>query len=374
MSSDPRWVLLSFFVVFLNGLFEVTCDLACPTKFGYFPDPADCAGYYICTFGSYKTRKCGNGLQYKTTTQTCDVAKPDNCEQDGTSANRPKYTGPTMQPAGQAAVAAPAAATNPPDDTAAVAATPAPFPFETVQSTQKASYFSSPDSYATQQQQSDQYAPAPQAPATTTRSSLLKKYVNGRPTFAPRNNPTTKKNYDFWKDTPTTTTAPPSLRKPAQSNKPFRDSDYVSSVMKVRGTTPSSRLKAQQKQTATTSDSQDYQPPIPDVFRPGPPKGGQGQSGPQQGSFGTRQELQQQRGAADTPNFQFPQQSNGLGAVNDDTAVNGDQSLSWNQKGEDTWPDQGYQNAAASQAVPVDGQQQVGGKDSGDSNGRSGSG
>jgi hypothetical protein len=220
------------------------------------------------------------------------------------------------------AAAAPAAATGATDEQATPAppATAAPFPFESAQSSP--GFFPGPDSAANQQSNADGYG-------TTRRSSLLDQYLNKATSRAPA----TKRNYDFWKE-PASTAAPLSLRKPAQNNKPFRDAAYTAGRY-----TPLPATRSRQK-SATSDSPEDLRlpasqnSPVPDVFRPS------SSTGPQKGSFGTRPDLQQ-----NFPKFQFPQQSQGVPADQDQN-----QPLSWNDNG-NGWPaptqDLAYSNAAS---------------------------
>ncbi|XP_055335510.1 uncharacterized protein LOC129586352 [Paramacrobiotus metropolitanus] len=158
---------LSFPVLVIN----VTADGTCPAKFGYFPDPADCQGYFICTFGNAKPRRCGTGLHYKTTTQTCDKPSGD-CTQDGDQATRPKYTGPMMKTG------------NAPPQTAAALATSAPT--EAAPSDQQA-----PTQLATQTSVDQQYSPNANNPDDQQGQSA----VNNPP--QPGNVKQMSKNADF---------------------------------------------------------------------------------------------------------------------------------------------------------------------------------
>ncbi|GAU97743.1 hypothetical protein RvY_08985-2 [Ramazzottius varieornatus] len=229
-------LLHSYCQVILTALLlivtQTRCDsLICPSKFGYFPDPTDCQGYYICTFGTAKVRKCGPGLQYKTTTQTCDVVKASSadCEQDEGRALRPKYTGPTMKTA-EPAAPAPAAPSKeismaPTSGSYESAPTDAPiattkaypiFPFQSVEDSQPAYQASNardpaqPDAAASQYQQGN----PSQSLSITTRRPIIDQYLQDQQQSNPGKGLAAKRPYDFWQ--PPTTTS--SWRLPAQNS------------------------------------------------------------------------------------------------------------------------------------------------------------
>ncbi|ODN01504.1 putative chitinase 3 [Orchesella cincta] len=52
----------------------------CPEPNGSFPDPEDCAGYYVCDSGIPIHANCPEGLHFNPVTETCDWPDAVNCE------------------------------------------------------------------------------------------------------------------------------------------------------------------------------------------------------------------------------------------------------------------------------------------------------
>lgn len=47
-------------------------SFACPDKFGYFADSANCSKYHICDHGKATLKTCDDGLVFSTILKTCD--------------------------------------------------------------------------------------------------------------------------------------------------------------------------------------------------------------------------------------------------------------------------------------------------------------
>jgi len=62
-----------------------TSSFRCPSQYGYFPNPVDCASYYYCSMGNSYLQYCPEGLYFWARNKTCTTPEIAQCRLDGTT-------------------------------------------------------------------------------------------------------------------------------------------------------------------------------------------------------------------------------------------------------------------------------------------------
>lgn len=65
----------------------VSSNFRCPSPYGYYPNPYDCASYYYCWNSNSYLQYCPEGLQFWARNSSCSVPEIAQCRIDGTTSN-----------------------------------------------------------------------------------------------------------------------------------------------------------------------------------------------------------------------------------------------------------------------------------------------
>lgn len=101
MNSCLRWTIVFITSILIQWYFMgisaqgppsgsvVSSSFRCPSRYGYYRNPYDCASYYYCWNNNSYLQYCPEGLQFWARNSSCTVPEIAQCRIDRTTTTNP---------------------------------------------------------------------------------------------------------------------------------------------------------------------------------------------------------------------------------------------------------------------------------------------